>query len=155
MTARALCPLFVRPLPPPAEGGWRGGLTRPAKWTLQGDMVDRAAFHALLRASGLPREELLALGCTAAELGQGRALPASRVARLLGAAVMEILHPEVGEHIAWLAGTDGSRPSSYCEIGPFGGLEVNIPALAEWPLAYSSAVSAYGWRVLSCHCESQ
>lgn len=75
---------------------WRGGLRRPPTWARDPALllVDTAGVHALLRAAGLPREELLHMGWGAWALGPSAPLTISErvVAPLLGRVVLDTRH---------------------------------------------------------------
>lgn len=76
----------------PDPEGWRGGRKAPPAWRRNATgEVDAAGFHALLRSAGLPRAELLHMGCPAWALDRSGPLwiPLMTAAPLLGKIVLD------------------------------------------------------------------
>lgn len=110
---------FSRPLPTPVDG-WRGGLRGRVTWRRWPGAVDTSGLHALLRASGLPREELLHMGCPPHLLRSGAPsiTPIDEAAAILG-------------RIAWdaLYGTHGDV---WCRADEHAGQRLGVLVIREW-----------------------
>lgn len=94
-------PPFAPPLPAPPRCGWRGGLRCAPTWYQSPslDFIATSGLHALLRASGLPREELLHMGAphwllSSSAPGLTRSEAA---AKLLGRIVWDRIFGEAGQ----------------------------------------------------------
>lgn len=85
-------PPFIVPLKTPScPAAWRGGKRGPPSFCrYEGAWITRSGVHALLRAAGLPRAELLHMGATRELLANsGAPLDAAKAAPLLGRIVAD------------------------------------------------------------------
>lgn len=91
---------FTHATPSPCRLAWTGGSDLPPEWRYSAgtSAVDRAGFHALVRAAGLPIAELRRMGFKDSELAEGLAdVPVERAARLLGRIAWDAIWGAAGD----------------------------------------------------------
>lgn len=97
----AQIPPFQRPLDRNRDpDAWVGGARRKPTWRRANGQLDRAGFHALLRAAQLPLTELAHMGAEPGEAGilarKGQWVEESEAIMLLGRIVWDITYGSVG-----------------------------------------------------------